>query len=616
MAALCAGAAHAEPVTITSQFGAKKTVHIVYELTDDADKPAAVEYIKAIRDMAFKDADLTDAKTASQTVLHDKLADGFVLYSVFGEDSALLNYTAKPLILKTTDSGISFLGQTFPGKDFRLHFVGDNPYANGKSVVYATTSNKLIKGINSLYSGPKSYHLYSGTKLIAEGLYNDKFVLDDGTISAAEAMEDITELFDSLQDVHPNLLAKITPDDYLALKSAVINEMVGKVKKGRINTEDFAYILYYAVAYFQDGHTSIYWSPREWKNPDTKSFPPFFVEWRNGKFFIKSAADAALENMELISINGVPFLGFISPILDRCSGETLTLKTAKFTAQQNFWWPFSKLLSGGETLKVEISGKKGTRQERTLAPVNSKEFAEISKKIMPAKKETSVQLYKKGEIAHFVYPQCDYNQKEMDKVSAIFREARNAKALIIDIRGNRGGNSLMSNFIMRHITDKPFMSGSKGYEKISRRRVGQDKALKDYASLTGLLISGTGTERRYDPLPNAFKGKVFLLIDNDTFSSALMLAAMFRDYGCGEIIGYETGGLPIHFGDLFSMRLKNSGITYASSFKQFYNARPQDGDDRHGIMPTVPVTEAILAKYEQAGDPVLAFTLDYVNGKL
>jgi hypothetical protein len=84
---------------------------------------------------------------------------------------------------------------------------------------------------------------------------------------------------------------------------------------------------------------------------------------------------------------------------------------------------------------------------------------------------------------------------------------------------------------------------------------------------------------------------------------------MFRDYAVGKIVGYETGGLPTSFGDIFNFTLHHSGIPVGVSHKLFRGPKPRPGDDEHGVLPDVPLNRDLLAPYRSEADPVLAYML-------
>jgi len=59
--------------------------------------------------------------------------------------------------------------------------------------------------------------------------------------------------------------------------------------------------------------------------------------------------------------------------------------------------------------------------------------------------------------------------------------------------------------------------------------------------------------------------------------------------------------------------LKNSGIWCTVSAEQFVNSKPRPGDDEHGIIPDIPMSDMTLKPYLKEDDPVLALTLDYIK---
>lgn len=88
---------------------------------------------------------------------------------------------------------------------------------------------------------------------------------------------------------------------------------------------------------------------------------------------------------------------------------------------------------------------------------------------------------------------------------------------------------------------------------------------------------------------------------------------MFRDYRAGMIVGYETGGVPICYGESIGFHLKNSRIEFTVSDKMFWPSEPRPGDDEHGVLPDVPLNAELLEPYRSDPDPVLAFTLAYLR---
>lgn len=100
-----------------------------------------------------------------------------------------------------------------------------------------------------------------------------------------------------------------------------------------------------------------------------------------------------------------------------------------------------------------------------------------------------------------------------------------------------------------------------------------------------IIINGTDKPLK---LPNRFFGKVCLLINAQTFSSAADFAQAFSYYHRGELIGEQTGGLILSFGDIVPGTLPVTKMPFVVSSKLYMNVGAKEGN-WHGVLPTVPV---------------------------
>jgi hypothetical protein len=602
----------------------------VYDIPQDEGRSDAVGYIKDIHQQLFSNLESIDASKLDEEALKQKLQDNFILYTTIG--SRMFNAVTGPLHITIDGGKLHWKGVTAPVSELRLIFVGKNPYGRGHCVVYCAGSNRLIKNINVLMHGPCSYHIFQGDKLLKEGGDN---------LSRGEAVEDVEQFFTTLQRVHPDLLAKVNLEDYRALKKQTLDDIAHKLDKdGMLTVEDLAFSLYRAAAFFGDGHTRIMWrlQPNE-SNTAGKRFPPYILGYDNGRFVIAASDDNNLKGMQILSINGRPMIECLRPILDRCSGETVAFKVSQFVDDQTFWYSFCKLYVSPAPLTLGLRDGQGKEIGRKVETVEYADFQRLSS-AEPASKlkqlwqqGAQVRFFDSGKIAHFIYPQFIYGNQEKKKIDAVFQKikAQGAEDLVIDIRGNGGGNSAMGDFIFSYLYANPFRAFSKVRAKLSRDvlspnylnhmqasmpkeyRAKYRQIVRKFEGFEGLVVTEQFPENSASKPAAFFPGRKFLLVDNGTFSSASDFAAMFRDYGLGPIVGYETGGLSVCFGDVYSFNLANSGISCGVSWKQFFNPKPRFGDDQHGVIPEVPVNETLLRPYINEEDPILAFTLDHIK---
>jgi len=147
---------------------------IVYDMAEDEGRADAVSYITKIHDRFWSARELVDAAKLDEPARKEKLKDGFVLYTTVG--SPLFNATTKPLGIKLDGGVFDWKGVKAPVGELRVFLIGKNPYGEGYCTVYAGGSIRLLSGMNNLFHGPCSYHIFSGDTLLKEGHYNGEFV--------------------------------------------------------------------------------------------------------------------------------------------------------------------------------------------------------------------------------------------------------------------------------------------------------------------------------------------------------------------------------------------------------------------------------------------------------
>ena len=100
---------------------------------------------------------------------------------------------------------------------------------------------------------------------------------------------------------------------------------------------------------------------------------------------------------------------------------------------------------------------------------------------------------------------------------------------------------------------------------------------------------------------NAFRGRVWVLIDRHSFSNAAVVAALLQDLGIATIMGEETADLATTYGAVESFALPHSGasITYPKA----YMVRPSGSLDVRGVVPDFLIAPNAIG---QADDDMLA----------
>lgn len=211
-------------------------------------------------------------------------------------------------------------------------------------------------------------------------------------------------------------------------------------------------------------------------------------------------------------------------------------------------------------------------------------------------------------------------------LDSVFSDIKNkpVPGLIIDLRQNGGGNSVLGERLIHYISDKPYRMGggvrwkvSDEYKEFIRERaktnpVYASGSFQNYLNYkTGDIISGTsGAPRKPGKNNLRYFGKVAVLTGPNTFSSANMLANAIQDYGLATLIGEATGEPPNDYGELYWNHLPNTGLLFYTCSKQFIRANG-DADSPDPVLPGIVVKQ----DPKSPKDDVLEFAKKWVLGK-
>jgi hypothetical protein len=440
------------------------------------------------------------------------------------------------------------------------------------------------------------------------------------SVTLAEAREDLKQYFATLERVHPNLFDKADRAEYPAIQRRALAEATAKADAGgMIQPADFAFVLAHAAAFFQDGHTSVDPSPTL-KTLTKLQLPPFYLDVQDGHWMIAAAKDPDLRGLELTAVDGRPILDVFRPVIERTSAETAAFRMASAVSwrRQIYSLEFAGLAQPAPaSYRLALRDASGKESERVVASLDFGHYVAMLPKGVQARwhektAATRVEFPDSGKVAHLIYPAFHDTDTERARIDEAFRKIRDAgaKDLILDLRGNGGGNSRIADSLFSYIYAGPFRQFSESRVKVSR-----DVFPGKLPGPEGSILSYPIGESIHARPKSFFRGRVYLLTDNATFSTAVSFTTMFRDYQAGQILGFETGGLPVSSGDVARFLLHHSGIACTVSYKLFWPPKPRPGDDRHGVIPDVPLNRALLAPYAADPDPVLAYTLHYIRAR-
>lgn len=117
-------------------------------------------------------------------------------------------------------------------------------------------------------------------------------------------------------------------------------------------------------------------------------------------------------------------------------------------------------------------------------------------------------------------------------------------------------------------------------------------------------------DRSQKPAANAYHGRVFLLVDGRTFSTASEFVSVARHYRRATIVGEETGtAYGGGSGGAVSLVLRNTGLIVNVPIIAYFLPSARAPDASRGVLPDIvvhPTIADLLAGRDPARDTALA----------
>lgn len=213
-------------------------------------------------------------------------------------------------------------------------------------------------------------------------------------------------------------------------------------------------------------------------------------------------------------------------------------------------------------------------------------------------------------------------------IDSAFRKfnAAGADRLIIDLRGNPGGDNLFSDVMIAWFADKPFRFFSQFKVRVSPQstksnadRIKNDAAAagpvsQQYARMYAGARNGDTVDFAMTPAQprsgERFKGKVFLLIDRQSYSNTVSVAALVQDYKFGTVLGEATSDMATTYGAMETFALPNTGIVVG--FPKAHIVRPNGDLRARGVTPDIAIAIPVV---QTPADAVLQRAVEIARGQ-
>ncbi|OFY39088.1 MAG: hypothetical protein A2X18_09345 [Bacteroidetes bacterium GWF2_40_14] len=426
-------------------------------------------------------------------------------------------------------------------------------------------------------------------------------------ISKSKAINDLEFMMQSLENIHPDIYDFISKDSFLVQYNRITSELPVSISE-----TDFHKTCARLTSYFGTGHTTpIANLIGKRMQLIFKRVFPYRTRIIDNRLFVTD--NLCLINRipvgsEITEINGKEINQLMIEWSQLVSYENDAFRNSQITQPFNIglWNNFKQF-----NIKYKEYGSNEIKEIRAQGGIFSNMYSFFM--LQKPKKLFFNQI--SPEIGYIGFFDCHDLKDFQEFYKSTFSELKNKGItnLIIDIRANGGGHTEIGAELMQYIFHQPFKEIDSAIVKVSNELIATgkvDKKLGRDKKEVGKTY--TRVLEPYQLRDNSlrFTGKTYLLTDKGTFSAGQVFASAYKCYGNGIIIGEETGGITVSFGDIHIFDLPNTGIKIMTSWEKSYSACGVD--NRHGVIPDYIISNS-LDDYIEKRDKVLEFTINLIN---
>lgn len=450
-----------------------------------------------------------------------------------------------------------------------------------------------------------------------------------------------------LQESHPAFSSRTTPPFSIEKEKKVGY----KWAKNCQSTKELSNYIQAILTQLEDGHSLVK------VDLDYNQIYPFTFLLDDSKYYL-NGIDKSLEHFlgeEILSLNDAPMIDVYDSFKKILSSENEYRFVAQLQDNISFYshWANTPYHKEDKSLKLMFKGGKSV----VLYPVPQKalQISRMQAKISQLKNDIEVSrkksklpfyysIYMTHNICFMQFDQCydkeslkqyyqnrGASQQENDKLTAavpdfkqfldsmfISIDKNSIANLVIDVRYNSGGNSMLVDELLSRIANKNQIKHGTAEIRLSKLwelnfpQLAQSYKQKaethgvvyslgklynndEINKLLGINYSSNETTNT-QPEGGYFKGRVIFLQGPNTYSSAGMLITTAIDNNIGEVIGCKSTYAPSNYGDMLSWKLPNTAINGFVSHKFFSRPNKTKISERF-ITPNVSISPYSLFLY-------------------
>lgn len=398
----------------------------------------------------------------------------------------------------------------------------------------------------------------------------------DKKYSPQQLKEDAEFLKKQLFDAHANPYTELGKQQYEQVFAGIEAKITDS-----LNITEFYKRIKPVFSYLSDEHAGITIDPAMVDDAyaDQPIFLPFNLIKKGNEYFIGdvlSSPTGLKKGDRVLSVDNLP----IAELVERCLHYTTGFPgQRRENALKQFGYLYTwsaaqpqqhyKLLTGTGTVTIDCVGIKSWLQYLNINP-NAQDCPQL------------ISYMRYGDAGYI--NSCSFmthNDKEFNnlsgKIDSIFKMVKNdgVKYLFIDVSHNSGGNSRVGDVLISYFSGKSYRDYQCNWRRsdeylalITKWKMKDD--LYESKAPGSVIHFDSDTITPAADNPDRFNGKVYIIVGDGTFSSAMMFATIIKDNHIAPLIGQTPqNGHPDHFGELYNATLPNTGMAYRFGVKEW-----------------------------------------------
>lgn len=372
------------------------------------------------------------------------------------------------------------------------------------------------------------------------------------TLTKEQAKSDFKFCYDALKIAHPSLYRYTKEDEFNNIYKFLEARIPDSIYK-----EDFGELVNILVSTTRCAHTSAS-NAMKAKSNSVFNFP--VIIYKN-KLYAKGIKEYSTDTnlVEIISINKIPAIEIVDRMLMLKTGDGFNQNFVEAYMSQNFNTFYNVLYKTPEECSVVLKTEKGNKEivvnRQKKYTVKSKENEWDAAVVMDTTSGLKILKLKNIPDTRVI------RIKSFKRVNATFYHTMfdgfkrdSVKQLVIDLRGNTGGNINNAFLLLNNIIDKDiYMYTERRKSKLAPYLTPKGKAqwilgkaLYDVYPKGQRWTDNNGLKYyRYSYKTqnlSKYNPHVIVITDGLTVSSASLVAAYLKYYNNAQIVGTESGG--------------------------------------------------------------------------